>query len=148
MPALIDSEARFAVKDGSSPRAPEAGARPWGGLRRGVGLAGLVETKPHGHGDVHTLLYQTGPLLPGAHQHAQTDRCFEHATLHTDAGRGVVRGGMLGWDSEQKQRRGCGEGGRSGAEVGEGKWRGVGGMMGGSSYVEGGLEVVCGVRRS
>lgn len=36
VPALIDSEARFAVKDG------------------------LVETKPHGHGDVHTLLYQTG----------------------------------------------------------------------------------------
>mmetsp|Transcript_23078 Transcript_23078/g.46707 ORF Transcript_23078/g.46707 Transcript_23078/m.46707 type:complete len:582 (-) Transcript_23078:386-2131(-) len=37
VPALLDSEARFAInKDG------------------------VVETKPHGHGDVHTLLHQSG----------------------------------------------------------------------------------------
>jgi hypothetical protein len=36
VPALMDSDARFAVKEG------------------------MIETKPHGHGDVHTLMHQTG----------------------------------------------------------------------------------------
>lgn len=38
VPSLLDNEAHFALEKEKL----------------------LIETKPHGHGDVHTLLYQTG----------------------------------------------------------------------------------------
>lgn len=38
VPAMIDNEAHFALESGKL----------------------LIDTKPHGHGDVHTLLYQSG----------------------------------------------------------------------------------------
>lgn len=40
MPAIIDNEARFAINESNGKV--------------------TLETKPHGHGDIHTLLYMSG----------------------------------------------------------------------------------------
>ncbi|KAJ1492939.1 nucleotide-diphospho-sugar transferase [Baffinella frigidus] len=79
VPAMLDSAARFSGKDGIINTKPHG----HGDIHTLLHQDGSIDTKPHGHGDIHTVLHQDGYINTKPHGHGDI-----HTLLHQH---GVVK---------------------------------------------------------